>query len=376
MPYWRLSGWYFFYFAFVGAFAPYFALYLQSLSFSAWEISVVISLMPAMRLLAPVFWGWLAERGDARTPIVRASAVASLLLFSAYFFTRSFVGVFLCQAALTFFWSASLPLVEALTLGHLGKRADKYSGIRVWGSLGFIAAVLGVGRLLDAYPVSTLLEVCLLLLLGILGLALSLIEAPRRQAAEVAAEQGGGRARGQLKLLLAATFLMSAAHGPLYVFLSIHLVDIGYDKSLVGGLWSLGVVAEIVVFLFMPVLLRRHTLRGLLLFSFACAVLRFLLIGWLADWLALLLLAQLLHGATFGVCHAAAVAALHRWYADRQQSRVQVLYGSVSFGAGGMVGGLASGQAWQWYGAGGAYSLGSAFALLGLALVWWGMRRE
>ena len=376
MPYWRLSGWYFFYFAFVGAFAPYFGLYLQSLSFSAWEISVVISLMPMMRLLAPVFWAWLAERIDRRIPIVRASAVMSLVVFSAYFFTQSFVGVFFCQAILTFFWSASLPLVEALTLGHLNPHAEKYSGIRVWGSIGFIVAVLGVGRLLDAYPVSALLDVCLLIMLGILGLAMSLIEAPRLPAEAGTAAVAGVRAQGQLALLLVATFLMSAAHGPLYVFFSIHLVDIGYDKTLVGGLWSLGVVAEIVVFLFMPALLRRYRLRGLLLFSFACAVLRFLLIGWLADSLVLLLLAQVLHGATFGVCHAAAVAALHRWYPDRQQSRVQVLYGSVSFGAGGMVGGLASGQVWQLSGAGMAYTLGSAFALVGLALVWWRMRKE
>ena len=165
---------------------------------------------------------------------------------------------------------------------------------------------------------------------------------------------------------------MSAAHGPLYVFYSIHLVDHGYGKTVVGALWSLGVLAEILVFLVMPRLLRRHSLQRLLMFSFACAIVRFLLIGWAVDSILLLIAAQLLHGATFGVCHAATVAALHRWFPGGQQARAQALYGSISFGAGGMLGALASGQTWEAFGPGWTYTLGSLFALAGLLLVWRG----
>ena len=48
LPYWRLSGYYFFYFAFIGAFSPYFGLYLQSLNYSAWDIGLLLSQMPLM----------------------------------------------------------------------------------------------------------------------------------------------------------------------------------------------------------------------------------------------------------------------------------------------------------------------------------------
>jgi len=106
------------------------------------------------------------------------------------------------------------------------------------------------------------------------------------------------------------------------------------------------------------------------MFSFACAVARFLMIGWGVESLLLLLAAQLLHGATFGVCHAATVAALHRWFPAGQQARAQAVYGSVSFGAGGMLGGLASGQTWEAFGSGWTYTLGALFALAGLLLVW------
>jgi PPP family 3-phenylpropionic acid transporter len=169
---------------------------------------------------------------------------------------------------------------------------------------------------------------------------------------------------------------MSAAHSPFYVFYSIHLVDHGYEKTAVGLLWSLGVVAEIAVFLGMPRLMRTWSLRGILLASFALAVIRFQLIGWGAGSIGLLLLAQVLHGATFGACHAAAVAALNRWFPAQQQGRIQALYGSISYGAGGMFGNIASGAVWDWLGAGPAFTLGSVFAGISVLLAWRGWRPE
>ena len=111
-----------------------------------------MSLMQVMRLLAPNLWGWLADRLGAKTPIVRGAALMSLLGFSCFFFTQSFSGFFFGMALLAFFWSAALPLVEALTFTHLGAQASRYGAIRLWGSVGFIVAVLGLGWLLDRLP--------------------------------------------------------------------------------------------------------------------------------------------------------------------------------------------------------------------------------
>jgi PPP family 3-phenylpropionic acid transporter len=172
--------------------------------------------------------------------------------------------------------------------------------------------------------------------------------------------------RPEVKALMVACFFMSAAHGALYVFYSLHLVAHGYSKSVVGWMWTLGVAAEIAVFMGMPQLLRAFSLRGLLVFSFAAAVLRFILIGWGADSLAILVFAQVLHGATFGAYHAAAVAAVNRWFGAQHQARGQALYGSISFGAGGMIGGLLSGYTWDWIGPAWTYSFGSVFAFCGL----------
>ena len=370
LPYGRLSAWYFCYFGFIGVFSPYFALYLQSLKFSAWDIALLLSLMQVMRLVSPNLVGWLAERVGGTAVLVRAAAGMSVVAFAGFFFTTSFAGLFVCMALLAFFLSASLPLGEALTLGHLRQRTGQYGSIRLWGSIGFIGAVLAVGRLLDLLPLRSLLWVAIAFLGGVLCCALVLPEAPREKTVLPHPGLGAALRRPEVATLFAACFLMSAAHGPLYVFYSIHLVEHGYDKTMVGALWSLGVLAEIVVFLFMPALLRRHSLRAILMASLACAVCRFLMIGWGAASLVLLLLAQLLHGATFGACHAAAMAALHRWFPGIRQARAQAIYGSVSFGAGGMIGGLAGGQVWEAFGPGWSFTLGALFALAGLGLVW------
>lgn len=376
LPYRRLSAYYFFYFAFVGAFSPYFTLYLQDLSFSATDIAILMSLMQVMRVLAPNLWSWLAEHTGLRLPIVRLSALMSVAGFAIFFFTESFTGIFVGMALMAFFWSASLPLVETLTFAHLGREGHRYGSIRVWGSVGFIVAVLALGYVLDHVPIRGVLWAIVMILVGILVCAVLMPDARVAAPGRAVISLGATLRNPAVQALLWACFLMSAAHGVLYVFYSILLADQGYGKAVIGWLWSLGVIAEIVVFMFMPRLMQHFSLRQLLLFAFACAVLRFAAIGWGAGNLVVLLLAQVLHGATFGMYHAAAIAAINHWFPGKLQSRGQALYGSISFGAGGMLGGLISGYCWDWVGAAWSFTLGSVFALIGLLCLLFGWRVE
>lgn len=374
-PLGRLAAWYFFYFAFVGAFAPYFTLYLQDIGQSAWEIGVLMSVPQVMRLLAPNLWGWLADHLGRRAAVVKLAAFGSVVGFCGFFFTRDYVPMLAAMTLVWFFWSAALPLVEAMTLDRLAGQTERYGRIRLWGSIGFIVSVLGLGALLDRLPIAAVLWACLFILASVFASALTLGET-RVGAGGTAPPVASQLRRPEVAALLVACFFMSVAHGPLYVFYSIHLVDHGYDKMAVGMLWSLGVVAEIIVFMTMPRLMKHFSLRSILLASFGLAVLRFLLIGWAADYGWILLFAQILHGATFGAYHAGAMAVLIRWFDPAQQARVQGVYGSISFGAGGMVGGLISGQSWDSLGAGMTYTLASLFAACGLLLIWRGLSSE
>lgn len=373
LPYWRLSGYYFCYFAFNGAFLPYFGLYLLSIHFSPWDVGVLMSLMSIMRLFGPGLWGWLADCKGWRVSIVACSALVSLIGFSLFFWQQSFGGVAMAICVLGFFWSAALPLVESLTFNHLREASGQYSRIRLWGSVGFVLAVLGTGALLDYVAIGRMLMVCWLLLLSILLMALTLPEAAPTPHRNGKRPLGLILRQSRVQALLAASFAMAVAHGAFYIFFSIHLATYAYGKGVIGLLWSLGVVAEIAVFLCMARVLQAFSLRSILLACFAAAVVRFVLIGWWAASPALLVLAQLLHALTFGACHAASIAAINLWFPGNAQARGQALYSSVSFGAGGLLGGVISGYLWQAAGAASTFAVSSAFALVGLFLIAWGV---
>jgi len=373
LPYWRLSGYYFFYFAFIGAFSPYFGLYLQSLSFSAWDIGLLMSQMQLMRLFGPNLWGWLADRFGRRLVIIRLAGAVGLAGFSAFFWLDRLPGMLLAMAVLAFFWSAALPLVETLTFDHLRDDCARYSRIRLWGSVGFVVAVMATGALLDIAPPAGVLWVCWSILLGILGYALTLPEAPPVAHTREDVPIGDILRQTRVKALMAACFAMSAAHGAFYVFYSIHLDAHGYTKTEVGLLWSLGVMAEIVVFILMARLAKRFSLRLILIACFMAAVLRFLLMGWGVESAPIMIFVQLLHGLTFGAYHASAIAAVNLWFPGKTQGRGQALYSSLSFGAGGLLGALVSGRTWDALGSGWTFTLSAIFAVAGLVLIWRGV---
>lgn len=352
-------------------FAPYWSLYLQSLKFNALQIGILMSVQPVMRMVSPALWGWLADRVGNRRLVVQLAAFGSASCYVGVFFTQDYHGLLLVLASMSFFWSASMPLVEATTLTYLGKNATRYGRLRSWGSLGFIVSVLGLGYIFDYIAISWILWAGLLIQMGILYFSRQI------PPTEVVAHHTDSHSimrvvlQPQVLALFSACALMAVAHGPYYTFFSIYLVEHGYAKSAVGALWTLGVVCEIAVFFAMPWLMRKFSLPKILMASMALAVVRFLLIAWQVDSLWLLLLAQTLHAATFGSFHAAAVALVHHFFRGRHQSKGQALFGSVTYGAGGMLGGLLSGPLWLHWGASAMYTFSAVAALLGLLGMWW-----
>ena len=356
-------------------FAPYWSLYLKSIEFNAVQIAILMSVQPVMRMLSPGLWGWLADRIGNRRLVVQIAALGSVICYLGVFFTTHYYGLLLVLALMSFFWSASMPLVEATTLTYLGKNTARYGRLRSWGSVGFIVAVLGLGYALDYIAISWILWAGLAIQAGILFFSRQI--PPVEVIAHHTDSHPIMRIVGQPRVLalLGACFLMAVAHGPYYTFFSIYLVEHGYAKSVVGALWTLGVICEIGVFFLMPWLMRHYSLPQILMASLALAVVRFLLIAWQVDTLWLLLLAQMLHAATFGSFHAAAVALVHHFFRGRHQSRGQALFGSVTYGAGGMLGGLLSGPLWLHWGASVMYSFSAVAALLGFGLMIWKLRK-
>jgi PPP family 3-phenylpropionic acid transporter len=174
----------------------------------------------------------------------------------------------------------------------------------------------------------------------------------------------------QVVAFILGCFLMQAGHGPYYAFYSIYMEDIGFSKTLIGGLWALGVIAEVLVFLVLHRLLSRYGARWVLIVSFLLAALRWLLVAFFPQHLWLMLLAQLLHAATFGTFHAAAISFVDRHFVGRHQGRGQALYSSLSFGAGGAVGSLVSGVLWEPLGPMNTFLIAAALSLLAAVIAW------
>ncbi len=357
----RLASFYFAYFAYAGAFVAYFPLYLASRGLHAGEIAFLFALPQIARVFAPAAWGSLADRSGAQRGIVAFACLANAACFAAVPLAPDVATLAWLMAAMSLLSAGAIPLVEAITLGSLAGQTGKYGPIRLWGSLGFIAAVLAGGAWLDHRPAQTLPSVLVVLSLISFAAAVALPAGHAHRGSRAASVELSGAARS----LLAAGFCMAAVHGTLYAFLTLHLERAGYSGTLIGGLWTLGVLAEIVVFLYLPALFRRFSLSAILLGSLACAVARFVAIGWLPRELWLIVLAQLLHAATFGAFHAASVAAVHRVFPQAAQGRGQALFSSLGYGAGGAAGALIAGLAWEAAGPAVAFTASSCAAAVG-----------
>ena len=167
MYYWRLSGFYLFYFATLGALIPYWSLYLKSLGFSAAEIGELVAILMATKIVAPNVWGWIADHTGRRMAIVRAASLLAAISFAGVFFGQGYWWMALVMVLFSFFWNAALPQFEATTLNHLGSDTHRYSSIRLWGSIGFIIAVALLGFVFQATGTGPLPVVLLVLLTGI-----------------------------------------------------------------------------------------------------------------------------------------------------------------------------------------------------------------
>ncbi|UCH54182.1 MAG: MFS transporter [Pseudomonadota bacterium] len=369
MPYWRLSGFYFFYFAVLGALVPYWGLYLQSLSFGPADIGNLMALLMVSRVVAPNVWAWIADHRESRMRVVRIAAFLTVVAFCGVFFGTSFWWLAAVMLVFSFFWNASLPLLEVFVMNQTANRPGAYAHVRLWGSIGFIVSVVALGPIVDWQGPWWVVPMIVALMLGMWALSLSLPESGTQ--GHVAHPEPLWRVvtRPEVLAFLVACLLMQVSHGPYYTFFTIYLESYSYSKTLIGVLWAFAVVCEIGVFLMMTRVLQRYAVRTVLLASFAAAAVRWLLIAFFPQTTWVIVLAQALHAATFGSFHAAGIQMVYRFFTGRHQHRGQAIYSTASFGVGGALGSFYSGQTWIPLGPAATYVLaaGAAFAAFAVA---------
>jgi len=346
VPYWRLSGFYAFYFMVVGGLVPYLGLYLQSLDFSAKQIGFIASILMLTKIVAPNIWGWLSVRSGKRLKLIQLGCLLAAISFAAIFFNQSFLWLAWVIAVFTFFWNAVLAQFEVVTLDHLVEQPERYSQIRVWGSLGFVAAVVVLGWVFDRIAITYLPYFIFVFTLLIWLSSLSVKEASHRDHPPSALGFRQILRQPAVYYFLIASFLLQLSHGPYYTFYSLYLESYDYSRTTIGLLWALGAVAEIAVFLVMHRLLPRLGVGPLFIWSLALTVGRWLMIAFFPENTSLVVFAQVLHAFSFGTTHAVAMELVRQHFSGRHLGQGQAIYLSVGFGAGGALGAVGAGQLW------------------------------
>ncbi|HUW97455.1 MAG TPA: MFS transporter [Acidiferrobacter sp.] len=335
---WPRSTFYWFYFSALGALVPYWPLYLQAHGFGPRALGDLMALLALSRIVAPYAGGFLSDHFGHRVAIVRAAALLAFGVFLLMPIAHTFLAVGAVMMGFSFFWYATLAPLEASTLAFHG---DHYGRVRLWGSIGFIVVVLSLGPVLDHYGASVIVPAIALLLFG---LWLSTLGLPR--LTPVTGETARLTVKVGLIPFLIACFLMQVSYGPYYTFYSVYLAHYGYSKTAIGGLWALGVICEVLVFWQAGRLFARFREHELFGFTFALAILRWVMIARFPQSWPLLAVAQVLHAFTFGLYHAVAVRLVGRYVGAGAKARAQAFYGSAA-GAGAAVGAAISGYLWS-----------------------------
>ncbi|RCS59832.1 MFS transporter [Parvibium lacunae] len=361
------------YFAYIGMFAPYFPLYLDARGLSAAEIGLMLSVLQGVRIVGPWLWAWVADHTGQPARIMQASLAISLLFFVGLYVFAGWWPMLCLLVGFTLFSSGQVPLSEVLTRQVLAQHYDQYGRLRLFGSIGFIVAVWAVGPALDYWGIETLPHWIVACFLVLLWVNMKLPRAIVDHAALPTASFWAQLCQPGVAWFMLSATLMVAAHSCLYTYFSLYLDSLGYRKSLIGFLWGVGVVAEVMLFYGQHHLLQRYAGSLLLTLCFGACVLRWLLVAWAGEWLTVLLFAQVLHALTFALHHTLTMRQLQRWFHGRTAARGQALYASLAYGVGATCGGLLCTYWWTSYSHSTVFLMSAMVALLGALALWFSL---
>lgn len=367
----RLAGFYFFYYSIVGTFMPFWSLYLEDQGFNYSEIGILSSIAIITRFFAPFIWGWIADKSGKRMLLVRvATWMEACIWFMIFIIPNSFQTVALLMLIFSFFQNAILAQFEGVTLFWLGEqRSALYGKVRKWGSIGFIAGVFGIGALLEIIPISMLP----ILLLCISFLAFLWSFSIREPTTAPNSQKHLEPLLPILKKPVVAAFfsiefILLFSHAPFYSFYSNYLKQTGYSTTEIGFLWSVGVMAEIIMFAVAQVFFKRFSWRLLVSVCLILTALRWFLVGSFPQIFTIQFLAQTIHAFSFGLFHLIAMRIIFQNFSLGQQGRGQALY-STMWGLGVASGSILAGHYWNILSGEYIFILAGIVVLFGLSLV-------
>jgi PPP family 3-phenylpropionic acid transporter len=360
------------YFAAMGAFTLYAPLWFRDLGLSALAIGSIASLQSWTRVFAPYSWAWLADHSDRRSILLRLSGALCVVSALALALAGGYgvAAVTACVVLLFIANGAVIPMMESVLAHQLnmaagGGAAARYGRTRMWGSIGFMGAVLLFGVLLQALGIRSwpwLVAALWLLLAHSLWRLPAMNEPVQHDPAAVGAL--AVLRRPEVAWFFAGVFLTVLAHVSLYAFFSLFAASFGMSEATIGLLWSVGVLVEIGFFWTQGHWFEKLSMHNWLLLGALVAALRFAAMAAFGNLMAVLVLTQMTHAITFAAQHAACITLVSRYFPGRLRGRGQALYTTLGYGLSGVLGGVAGGALIERWGYPAVFWASSAAALL------------
>ncbi len=313
----------------VGVILPFLPALLAAGGLHPSQVAMVLAAGSATRVIAGPLGGRLADAlGDPRRVLLVACVLAGLTV-GGFGLAAGFLGFLLVQILHSAVHAPILPIAEMLTVQGARQNLFDYGRVRGLGSLAFIVFATLSGVVVGRWGHWPLPWIVLGLFLAATLAATALPRLPR-----VARRRGGLRealALPAFRRLLVLSGLIQGSHAVYYGFSTIHWLAEGLSPTVIGLLWSLGVLAEVVLFLFAGRFADRLGWRGLTLIAAGFGMIRWGVTG-TTSWLPALVLAQTMHAATFACQHLAAMRTLVTVVPAHAQASAQTLHAAVGVG--------------------------------------------
>ncbi|MFH0726775.1 MAG: MFS transporter [Pseudomonadota bacterium] len=358
-----MSTQYFLYFGGLGIFLPYFNLYCHHIGLSGFEIGSLSAVRSVTFALFPLLWGTLADRLGNRRALYILCNFISMFIWTLFFFTSSFWPMLIITASFGIFFSPIISFLEAATLETLAHGKSNYGRVRAWGSISFILAVIGIGKLTDYFSTRLILYgICVGFLLQS-GFSFLLPKSEILPKHPMGKKSPPLLTREMIVFLICG-FLMLVSHGTYYGFFSIHLDTLGCSKTFIGIAWAIAVIAEIAVMINSKWLFRHLKLETVLSYSFLFAAGRWLLLFQFNS-LVVIIICQIAHAFTYGTFHMASILYMDRLSPDKAKTMGQSVNNAVTYGMGLMTGFFLNGALYTPLGAPTLFLMSAGIALAG-----------
>ncbi|MES0870481.1 MFS transporter, PPP family, 3-phenylpropionic acid transporter [Pseudovibrio denitrificans] len=328
-------------------FLAYFPLFLEDINFTPVQIAFAIALPNIVRIFATPVMTSISDRAGRRRHSMALFSVIALISFWVMIYSSDYWVVIGLVIFLSIFYTPIQPLQDAYAYETVHTLGLNYGPMRSWGSIAFVVATLIGGWYLSFGEPAELL----FLTVGALGvLALTSVLLPgmpseSRSSTKESIWKAEELRDPQFLLVVLAGGLLLGSFSALYAFASIFWLSVGISDAMVGGLWALGTLAEIGIFVWGSFFMRHLGAWGLMVTGGVASIIRWLLFPYATEtWSAVLL--QLLHAGSFGMVFLGLVAYTSKLVSSKRLGTAQGL-SQTAFGVVMGVSGIASGWLYE-----------------------------